>query len=243
MQPDEALWRAIAAADDQALAAALAAGADPDARREIEVVVDRDLRTYVESALHAAVRSGATQLVERLLAAGADPDARAARDDGPPFVVALATGRRDVAQLLLAAGCSCPPSALRMAASAGSVELLARCLQNGADLAAEALLPVAAQAGHVDVMHWLLDHGADLAREGDAALCAAVHGRQHAATRALLELGVDPDARAEFGWPALHFAAYAGDVGLMELLTGAGADPNALDDQGLDAQHWFGQGG
>ena len=240
MDAERLLWRALDAADDAGLAAALAAGANADACREVEQVVDREVRQYRESALHLAVRRGAAALVQRLLARGAHPDAPQARDEGAPFTIAVRNGRIDLARMLLAAGCACPAAALQQAATYGMNDLLALCREHGADLNGPPLLPFAAQAGHSSTLRWLIEHGADLVRDGAAALCAAVHGRQHSTTELLLALGVDANARTEFGWPVLHLAAYAGDRALMQRLLDAGADPDALDDEGMSAEQWFG---
>src|SRR5262249_43190029 len=49
---------------------------------------------------------------------------------------------------------------------------------------------------------------------------------------ALVDAGVDVQARA-FGKTALHFASKAGFVETVRVLLVAGADPNAVDDDGL----------
>jgi ankyrin repeat protein len=51
----------------------------------------------------------------------------------------------------------------------------------------------------------------------------------------LLAFAVDPDARQQGGWTALHSAAHRNYAELIALLRGAGADPGVRNDAGLDA--------
>lgn len=90
--PDEALRRAVGDNDVAAVEAALAAGADPNARAE-----------YGDTALNVAAGSGERGIVERLLDAGADIENRGGADLTPLMNAALG-GHVDVTRLLLDRG-------------------------------------------------------------------------------------------------------------------------------------------
>ncbi|HSB54076.1 MAG TPA: ankyrin repeat domain-containing protein [Gemmatimonadales bacterium] len=67
----------------------------------------------------------------------------------------------------------------------------------------------------------------------DAVLMGAVDFRHHALVRWLLSQGANPNARttAGSGQTVLHSAAWNGDLAMVKLLVGAGADPTLRDRQ------------
>ena len=67
----------------------------------------------------------------------------------------------------------------------------------------------------------------------DLRLVDAVAERDHAAVRALLDEGVDVNARRADGVTALLWAAYSDDVEIAERLIAAGSDVDAADDHGV----------
>ena len=106
----------------------------------------------------------------------------------------------------------------------------------------------AAKHGQIEIMRMLLDAGADpflTAQAGENALMSAAGiGRpqpsnvtyhlwkeadQLEAVRIALELGLDINAKNEWGLTALHGAAYTDDARVVEFLAAHGASLNPLD--------------
>src|SRR5690606_38621580 len=92
-QPDHALLQAVVQGDAAGVSAALAAGADPDARA----------RPGGRTALMMAADRGFAELIPLLLEAGARIDARSA-DGWTALMQAAYEGRRQASLRLLAAG-------------------------------------------------------------------------------------------------------------------------------------------
>ena len=67
----------------------------------------------------------------------------------------------------------------------------------------------------------------------DLRLLDAVAEQDHATVRALLDEGIDVNARRADGVTALLWAAYSDDVEIAERLIAAGADVDAADDHGV----------
>jgi ankyrin repeat protein len=74
--------------------------------------------------------------------------------------------------------------------------------------------------------------GASTAFAADTALIDAIKAKQHEAAVALLEKGVDVQAREVDGTTALHYAAHYDDAELVKRLIKAGADVKAANDYG-----------
>lgn len=64
----------------------------------------------------------------------------------------------------------------------------------------------------------------------EALLLAVRSGNLMAVERLLTASDVDVNERHQFGWTALHIAAYHGDVDMIEMLLRYGADVNACDE-------------
>jgi len=185
-------------------------------------------------------------LVRSLLACGVAPDAAGA-DGDTPLHAAVDAGRQDVAALLLGAGAmleardALGATALHRAAARGHDTLLQWLLAQGAAAdatdsqghtplmaarsaaAAEALLAAAAQA-----------NAATLAGDTALTLAAARGGAAVPVLQVLLAHGADLDHADRLGATALHRAAVAsGGAAAVDLLLGAGADPDDETTDGL----------
>jgi ankyrin repeat protein len=185
------------------------------------------------TSLHYAVRNDDAQLVDRLIRAGADVKA-ANRYGITPLYLACVNGNAAIIEKLLKAGAD---------ANAVSSE-------------GETALMTAARTGNVDAVKVLLAHGADVnAREtwhGETALMWAVSQKHAAAARELIAKGADVNARSTTnkwerqnsaeprekwlplgGLTVLEFAARQGCVDCVPVLVQAGADINAVDQDGI----------
>jgi hemoglobin len=153
-----------------------------------------------------------------------------------PLMHAVFAGQLDVARLQLQRGATVGANSVRLvrgAANAGREELTDLLLEHGADpvpIGAGAWVMYPAIAGK------LLARGANVNHEPGAwiGLCCtgnSGHKENAALTQAMLRCGADVAARYK-GRTALHCAAKAGFVHVVEALIEHGADVNALDDRG-----------
>jgi len=152
---------------------------------------------------------------------------------------------------LVVAGCrDIPTTPFAAAAAEGRLAEVQRLLAEGAPPAAPdghgyAPLHYAARGGHLAVIAALLAAGApvdqsDQGANGWTPLLHAIHTRQEAAVRALLQAGADPNRRGGGPPPLLMAAGYGEDATVRELLT-RGADPRA-EANGVNAL-WAAAGG
>ncbi|MCU0863449.1 MAG: ankyrin repeat domain-containing protein [Planctomycetes bacterium] len=255
MQPT-ALFAAIAAADHDAVAAALRAGADARSGRDYEVAVDRCLRTGIETPLQRAVAVGDAAIVTLLLQAGADVDAVDPASGRTALLAAVEAGDVSIARLLAdhgkgrrveasqrsAAVVRATEQALQVACLRGEPELVLCCERAGANVDPAALLPDAARGGHPAMLAWLAQRG-----RFEGGLATALHEAAHqghaAAVRWLLDHGAPIASKNSFAWTALHLAAYGGHLPVVELLLAAGADPQLPCGQQRTAASWAEEAG
>jgi ankyrin repeat protein len=98
----------------------------------------------------------------------------------------------------------------------------------------------AARAGDLETMRALIKAGADVNQRGDGVnrwppLVHAIHKRQEAAARLLLDAGAEPDALMDGGATPLMFAAAYGETAIVEELLARGADPHRQAADGVTA--------
>jgi uncharacterized protein len=191
------------------------------------------------TALHWAVRGDDVAMTKRLLSAGADVTV-VSRTGVTPLALAAANGNAEIITALLGAGAN---------ANAASVE-------------GETMLMTAARSGSAAAVKALLARGANPnAREswqGQTALMWAAAINASASVAALVEAGADVNARSTVlpgqprlprqagvaaqashsnfphgGFTPLLFAAREGALDAARTLTGAGADLNLADPDGI----------
>ena len=208
---------------------------------------DRDSRGM--SALHLAAALGREAMLKQLVAHGAAPGLLAA-DGQTPLGVALASGRRDLADWLDWRGWPLPrrrllASDLPSAAMAGDADAVRRLLDLGLPVDAvdsqgcSALLR-AAGGGHRAVVDLLLARGASVglaAGSGATPLSAAASMRHMDIVDRLIEAGADVEQRLPGGLTVLMIACALGFPELAARLLSAGADPDAVDDSGRTGLH------
>jgi uncharacterized protein len=95
--------------------------------------------------------------------------------------------------------------------------------------------------GHPDTAKLLIERGADPSLMSHnpmevMPIHSAAAGRSPASVEAVLDAGVDVDARSHGGFTALHDAAQNGDRAIVELLLDRGADPALMDERGRTAR-------
>jgi ankyrin repeat protein len=211
------------------------------------------------TALHWAVRADDVQMMRMLLEAGADPAAANRYGVTPLFLAAVNGSRSAAELLLDAGApvnVALPEgeTILMAAARTGSADLIALLAGRGADLEArerwygETALMWASTENHAAAVRALAAAGADLdarsalftlerRRSGQSILplgswtplmYAARQGAMDS-TRALLELGADPNLADPDGATALVLAIINAHYDLAAFLLEKGADPNIVD--------------
>ncbi|MDE3037079.1 MAG: ankyrin repeat domain-containing protein [Pseudomonadota bacterium] len=214
---DTALHDAALKGDNEAVVAALEAGADIHAQQD--------------TALYVAARFGHTGTVVLLLDRGADIHAQ----QDKALQRAAYWGHTDTVALLLDRGAdihAVQDAALHLAAENGHTGTVALLLDRGADIHAQqdTALYMAAQYGHTGIVALLLDRGADIHAQQDKALQRAAY-RGHTDTVALLfDRGVDIHAQQD---EALYVAAQYGHTGIVARLLDRGVDIHARQDAAL----------
>jgi ankyrin repeat protein len=141
-------------------------------------------------------------------------------------------------------------TALVYAAWAGEVEVVRRLLQSGAransrDKNGATAVYVATSRNHSEVIEVLLEAGADpnLSGEGrETPLWLAVFNGAIEAVKVLARNGANLEERL-YGYTALHGAAMLNMTEMVKVLVEAGANVDALDDNGKDAHHFAAENG
>lgn len=175
-------------------------------------------REWQARPLLAAADDGDVDRVRALIAEGADVNAADPSGD-TALQAAARRGDAEIAAMLLGAGATPSPGAVRWAIMNGHYEVLKALIHAGAD-------PNTACA-------W----------DGRCPLTEAVRLGDVALARALLERGADPSPEvARLARPPLHAAAEAGNEEMVRLLLEHGADPRGLWQARTPAQYARDQG-
>ncbi|TIA36893.1 hypothetical protein D6C83_06591, partial [Aureobasidium pullulans] len=129
-------------------------------------------------------------------------------------------------------------TALQLAASCGSCDIMLELLERRADINARGTsgtaLTQAAKGGHMAAVEMLLARGADINAQGTdgTALTQAAMGGHTAAVEMLLERGAELDIEEGTTFTALQFAAFHGHKDVVQRLLNSKADVNASCSRG-----------
>ena len=125
---------------------------------------------------------------------------------------------------------------LELAVETGSLDLVKRLLQSGADINVkgehgEDLLQTAAAAGYPDICAFLIAEGLNPNATNvlGNALTISILSGHYAASKVLLSAGAKPDVPTVLGKTPLHGACFLGRMDLVELLITNGANVSITD--------------
>jgi ankyrin repeat protein len=213
------------------LMTAIRGGYDGEHVETVRLVIERGADiNYVspdenETALHAAIYRGNTQIIRLLLDNRADFNAEERRDEDDEF------------------GGNMTP--LMINSTYNDIEISELLIEAGADVMARegtdgrCALHYAAQAGMIEAINLLLRHGVDvnvLDNRNKTPLMYAIPGANEAdpvqTVGHLLQQGANLHARDCVGDSALHLAAHLGLADVVRLLLNAGADWNSINEEG-----------
>ncbi|MEO1084886.1 MAG: ankyrin repeat domain-containing protein, partial [Acidobacteriota bacterium] len=201
----------------------------------------------LDDQLVLAAKLDRVDLVSAAIERGADVNYRRSTSGHTALELALASGYSEVAHALMTAGARLDPephprrSALELAAelaraaAEGDLEGVDTALESGATAQPDDVPPLtlAAGQGDTDVVRRLLDAGADPRRPTEwPALEAAVEGGHLDVLRLLLDAGCRPADDQDRESPPLLLAAERGDLGIVDELLTAGADPDWPSEMG-----------
>lgn len=203
-----------------------------------------------EPPLHAATRSGNSEVVVGLLRHGADVNKLDCEGLSALHVAASKNGSASIVEALLAAGANFSlrggkkdTTALGLAVEAGNKGVVEALIQhkaslNAADESGRTPLHVAASYNAVAVTELLLAAGASVDvrdDEGERPLHVASAGGCSEIITALMKHGAGSCAFSAKGKAPLHLAADRGHVGATTTLLVAGADVNLGTENGWSA--------
>ncbi|MFC1636429.1 ankyrin repeat domain-containing protein, partial [Planctomycetota bacterium] len=242
-----ALHRAATNGHKDAVELLLEKGADTEAKD-----------SFSRTALYYASENGHIEIVKLLTAHGADVNTKDLNGQ-TPLDIAFSRGYKDIAALLLSNGAKSSihiaawigdlatiktfleegidvnkkdarnMNALHYAAREGHKEMVELLLANGAEINAGAsynrtAAQLAMENNHSDIVELLISKGADV-----SPLHLAIHMKDEAKARSLIEGGADVNKKTQYGTSPLLIAVGAGLNNIVELLIDKGADVNAKD--------------
>lgn len=181
------------------------------------------------TALWAASQNGSVPMTSKLLSAGADPNV-ALLSGETPVMVAARSGSADVVAMLASQGADLDAratrdqTALMWAAAQSHGNVVKTLIANGADLSARSAVwnqLMAVPPHSRPSNHRYIPHG------GNSALMFSARSGDVDSATLLVDAGADVDDTNAWGVSAVAMAAHAGHTGVVELLLGHGANPDA----------------
>ena len=201
--------------------------------------------------LFAAIKAGEAEQVRGLLAEDAALASAKDADGTSAVLVATYHGTRDIQRILLAAK---PNLSVFEAAAVGDEARAMEWVRAQPELldayAPDGFTPLqlASFFSRADVVKFLLARGADANAVSRnpmklTALHSSVAANHIPITKLLLANGAEVNARQEGGFAPIHAAGQHGDVAMIQLLLGWGADPTLQANDGKTAYDYAAEGG
>jgi len=235
------LIEAASSGDEDGILAALAEGADPNAR-------DDNTNTPLMLCASQSLFGKERKIVEAFVKAKVKVDA--VDKDGTTALMSAAAGGRDgMIRLLVENNAKVDLkdndgwTALMYASSAGHWSAVKELIEAKADInLAEKKgwtpLGMALYQGRGSAAEHLIKAGAKIPEKGPngmTAILLATYGRDLQCVRQVLESGATLEGVDDDGWPAISVAAYNGDGQIVMELLRAGADATVKDKEGKNA--------
>ncbi|PMD24273.1 ankyrin [Hyaloscypha hepaticicola] len=232
-----ALCRAAGTADHRFVALLLQYGANVDGGSS--VLADFAVHSgKTTTPLLLASACGNKPVVELLLGYGANVDLMGVSDMteriASPLICVARKGYSEVLELLLEHGAQIGSEegilALQSAVGGGHQDIISALLDNGVEVKAKsprvsAILICAAEKGYSATSKLLFEHGTRIrAAEGTAALISAIDGGHQNKVFALLDVGVDVNAKNGRCSSAVLHAAKLGHFGIVRILVQHGCE-------------------
>jgi len=204
------------------------------------------------TSIHFCARYGNVEVLPLLLQAGADVEAKTT-SGWTPLHVAVAAGKTEIVKSLLVAGARIDekthegwtPLGLACRDTDSNLETIRFLMSKGADIEAAAKdgwrpLHSAAKYGHFHFVKELLAAGANLHGETNEGLTPlGLACRETDSDLEIISFLISKEADVEAangdGWRPLHFASKFGQPECVRLLLEAGANVNAITNEGFTA--------